>query len=81
MVIVLHCPRLDRHGAHEYVGWSPVPWGHVVYKCPGSVTIEGGALTTHDCGARVHPAEIHECRCGRCVGTLCPECEPCRRVS
>ena len=80
-MIAHHCGRLDRHPAHEWI--LPYHYGYqaVVYDCPGVVTIEGGSLDTHDCGARVHPAEIRECRCGRCEGTLCPECEPCRRVS
>lgn len=72
-----HCGRLDSHAAHE---WISGPWEAVILDCPGQVTIEGGSLETHDCGARVHPAEIREC-CSKCEGSLCPECEPCRRVS
>lgn len=60
------CGRLDRHAEHG--------------TCPGQVTVEGGSLDTHDCGARVHPSEVREC-CSRCAGSICPECAPCRRVS
>lgn len=61
-----HCGRLDRHDEHG--------------TCPGVITIEGGALETHDCGERAHPAEIRRC-CSRCEGTICNSCGPCRRIS
>lgn len=75
-----HCGRLDRHPAHDWLTNEAQLWRRTVQSCPGRITIEGGSLDTHDCGARVHPAEIREC-CGRCEGTLCRGCAPCRRVS
>ena len=81
----VRCGRLDRHAPHEHIsnrltdGYR-LPWTAEIVDCPGVVTIEGGALDVHDCGARVQPAEVREC-CSRCTGTVCPECEPCRRVS